>query len=67
MNPTKPAAWRSFCPQFNRGLTFQLVLNLGKGHSKDCMTEFLRDTLANLNGIYYVMSMNPSLVGGGSE
>ena len=32
MNPTKPAAWRSFCPQFNRGLTFQLVLNLGKGH-----------------------------------
>ena len=33
MNPTKPAAWRSFCPQFNRGLTFQLVLNLGKGHS----------------------------------
>ena len=32
MNPAKPAAWRSFCPQFNRGLTFQLVLNLGKGH-----------------------------------
>jgi hypothetical protein len=31
MNPTKPAAWRSFCPQFNRGLTFRLVLNLGKG------------------------------------
>jgi hypothetical protein len=31
MNPTKPAAWRSFCPLFNRGLTFQLVLNLGKG------------------------------------
>ena len=38
MNPTKPAAWRSFCPQFNRGLTFRLVLNLGKGH---CSGEWL--------------------------
>lgn len=26
------------------------------------MTEFIRDTIANLNGIYYVVSMNPDLL-----
>jgi hypothetical protein len=26
------------------------------------MTEFIRDTIANLNGIYYVVSMNPELL-----
>jgi len=31
-------------------------------YSKDCMTEFIRDTIANLNGIYYVVSMNPDLI-----
>ncbi len=29
--------------------------------SKACTTEFIRDTIANLNGIYYVVSMNPDL------
>jgi hypothetical protein len=28
-------------------------------HSPEAMTEFIRDTIANLNGIYYVVSMNP--------
>lgn len=36
-------------------------------YSKDCMTEFLRDTIANLNGIYYIMSVNPSLLGAGRD
>jgi len=27
------------------------------------MTEFIRDTMANLNGIYYVVSINPDLLG----
>jgi len=26
------------------------------------MTEFMRDTIANLNGIYYVVSMDPFLL-----
>ena len=26
------------------------------------MTEFIRDTIANLNGIYYVVGMNPDLL-----
>ena len=26
------------------------------------MEEFIRDTIANLNGIYYVASMNPDLL-----
>lgn len=30
--------------------------------SKECMEEFLRDTIANLNGIYYVASMDPDLL-----
>jgi len=30
--------------------------------STECMTEFIRDTIANLNGIYYVVSMNPDLL-----
>lgn len=28
----------------------------------EAMTEFIRDTIANLNGIYYVVSMNPDLL-----
>ena len=30
--------------------------------SPDAMTEFIRDTIANLHGIYYVVSMNPELL-----
>jgi hypothetical protein len=30
--------------------------------SAEAMTEFIRDTIANLNGIYYVVSMNPELL-----
>lgn len=30
--------------------------------SKERMEEFLRDTIANLNGIYYVASMDPDLL-----
>lgn len=30
--------------------------------SADAMTEFIRDTIANLNGIYHVISMNPDLL-----
>jgi hypothetical protein len=32
------------------------------GYSPDAMTEFIRDTIANLNGIYHVVSMNPDLL-----
>ncbi|MCX5786549.1 MAG: hypothetical protein NTX59_12775 [Elusimicrobia bacterium] len=28
----------------------------------DAMTEFIRDTIANINGIYYVMTINPELI-----
>jgi len=31
-------------------------------NSPEAMTEFLRDTIANLNGIYYVVSMDPFLL-----
>jgi hypothetical protein len=31
-------------------------------HSPEAMTEFIRDTIANLNGIYYVVGMNPDLL-----
>jgi len=31
-------------------------------YSAEAMTEFIRDTIANLNGIYYVVSMNPDLL-----
>lgn len=31
-------------------------------YSPQAMTEFIRDTIANLNGIYYVVSMNPGLL-----
>jgi len=30
--------------------------------SPQAMTEFIRDTMANLNGIYYVVSIDPLLV-----
>ena len=30
--------------------------------SPEAMTEFIRDTMANLNGIYYVVSINPDLL-----
>ncbi len=37
--------------------------DLREGHySLDAMTEFIRDTIANLNGIYYVISMNSDLL-----
>jgi len=28
-------------------------------YSADAMREFVRDTIANINGIYYVVSMDP--------
>ena len=31
-------------------------------YSKPAMTEFIRDTIADLGGIYYVVSMNPELL-----
>jgi len=31
-------------------------------YSADGMTEFIRDTIADLNGIYYVVNMNPDLL-----
>ncbi len=34
--------------------------------SPRAMTEFIRDTMANLNGIYYVVSMDPDLLSGRS-
>lgn len=37
--------------------------DLREGHySPEAMTEFIRETIANLNGIYYVVSMNPDLL-----
>lgn len=37
--------------------------DLRKGtNAPAAMTEFIRDTIANLNGIYYVVSMNPDLL-----
>ena len=34
----------------------------GQGYSKDAMQEFIRDTIANINGIYYVVSIEPNLL-----
>lgn len=31
-------------------------------YTPEAMTEFIRDTIANLNGIYYVVNMNPDLL-----
>ena len=31
-------------------------------HSALAMQEFIRDTIANINGIYYVVSINPNLL-----
>lgn len=31
-------------------------------YTPDAMTEFIRDTIANLNGIYYMVNMNPNLL-----
>ena len=33
-----------------------------QGYSKEAMQEFIRDTIANINGIYYVVSINPNLL-----
>ncbi|MBC2735273.1 MAG: hypothetical protein HF981_13020 [Desulfobacteraceae bacterium] len=32
-------------------------------YAKDAMQEFIRDTIANINGIYYVVSIDPDLLG----
>ena len=32
--------------------------------SPEAMQEFIRDTIANINGIYYVISINPNLISG---
>lgn len=32
------------------------------GYSIEAMNEFIRDTIANINGIYYVVSINPNLL-----
>jgi len=31
-------------------------------YAKDEMREFFRDMIADLNGMYYVMTMNPNLI-----
>lgn len=31
-------------------------------YSKESMTEFIRDTIANINGIYHVVAINPKLI-----
>ena len=31
-------------------------------YSKEAMQEFIRDTIANINGIYYVVSIDPNLL-----
>lgn len=61
MNPTKPAAWRSFCPQFNRGLTFRLVLNLGKGHRLRWASSQSR--FMNMQNSGYFIIINFALMG----
>lgn len=33
-----------------------------QGYSKEAMQEFIRDTIANINGIYYVVSIDPNLL-----
>jgi hypothetical protein len=33
-----------------------------EAYSVDAVREFVRDTIANINGIYYVMSMNPEMI-----
>jgi hypothetical protein len=33
-----------------------------EGRDPKAMSEFIRDTMANLNGIYYVVSINPDLL-----
>ena len=33
-------------------------------YAKDAMQEFIRDTIANINGIYYVVSIDPDLLEG---
>jgi len=32
------------------------------GYSLEAMNEFIRDTIANINGIYYIVSINPDLL-----
>ena len=32
--------------------------------SAEAMQEFIRDTIANINGLYYVVSINPNLISG---
>lgn len=34
------------------------------GYSADSMRQFLRDMIANLNGMYHVMTVNPGLLEG---
>ena len=34
----------------------------GQNFSPEAMQEFIRDTIANINGIYYVVSINPNLI-----
>jgi hypothetical protein len=33
-----------------------------QGYAKEAMQEFIRDIIANINGIYYVVSINPNLL-----
>jgi hypothetical protein len=40
------------------------IMDLRDQHyAKDAMQEFIRDTIANINGIYYVVSIDPDLLG----
>jgi len=39
------------------------IMDLGDhDFSKEAMQEFIRDTIANINGIYYVVSIDPNLL-----
>ncbi len=41
------------------------IMDLRDQHyAKNAMQEFIRDTIANINGIYYVVSIDPDLLGG---
>ncbi len=37
------------------------------GYSEEAMREFFRDMIANLNGMYHVMTVNPGLLAGGAS
>jgi len=40
----------------------EIMDSKAQNHSPAAMIEFIRDTIANINGIYYVVSINPNLI-----